>query len=1155
MSIVKKTIIISLAFLSMIFSLSGQIRFDIATINNPSPGYLFCASDSYDKITYFDNNGDMAYAQQITVEGRGYINVMVLDNYITCFSAVLDRWLVMDKSFNILDTVGAPYPLSTDFHDFIIAPNGHYFVLSRGMVDVDMSLLIDEGKPNATIVNYCIHEFDQNKVLLHTWNALDHYNILDATSENNLRDVTINPFHINSMYLDNDGNLIISARHQDEISKINMTTGQFVWRMGGTACRNNQFTFVNDTYQNFTGFSHQHNVHRLSNGNLLCFDNGNMKPTPYSRAVEYELNETTKTITKVWSYTNSPSIFSTSMGNAQRLPNGNTLIGWGSSQNGDIGVVIATEVDQNGNKVFEMTNPTISTYRVIRSVYNMASKTLNVASTGNYDFSDANNNTNIKLNINSLSGSGSVWVEKHNYAAKNLTYQGKPACINVPYRWTVYKKGITGISGRILLSLATFTDLIDKEQVKIYHRDREGSGNFNMLNNCNFDESTNSVIGDFAGIGEYIISYSNNYPQVPLTPANYSTNQSIKPYFTWEKILEEDIHTLEISSDSLFQNIVFDTLDIRTNKFQYNANLLNYTKYYWHIKNTNLMCESEWSETFSFTTLVSNPTQIFPQNDAKDIAFDGKLLWSAVSGGEVYRVQLSENEDFKINVVDVNLVNLLEYGYKNLKSATLYYWRVCASNKGVFGNWSSTFSFRTNLKSVTLSNPLNTIGGVPANGLLNWVKLPDATIYRVQVAKDTNFYKPVIDQAGLDTNQFKYSDLENYTSYYWRVRAGNDESKGEWSDVWNFRTEVATPYQINPSNNATNVSPVATLNWDAVSNAMNYEIILSDKSDLSNPIISSVTPKTSIKTPTLGFEKVYYWKVRAKDSKYFGQWSEVKNFKIQPENVLVSPNTDYPPDKSYKVSVSPVLTWEDVFNATNYEIHLSTKSNFSDTVVYENLTNVIELSVDNLDFNTTYYWRSRASNSKAVSGWSETKSFTTKLIMPTLLTPDNEVTEMPSALKLIWNSTEGAEFYYLQVSKDAEFDQVIEDRDNLSSTLFSIDNLESNTNYFWRVKSLSSVNESDWSTVFKFTVKLYSGVNTLTELEDLIMYPNPATDFIEIKSTIPVSNFRLFDLSGNIVLNSDNSKRIILDGIVSGVYNYLISFGDKVIPGRLVIVR
>src|SRR2546422_8868367 len=64
-------------------------------------------------------------------------------------------------------------------------------------------------------------------------------------------------------------------------------------------------------------------------GNYILFDNGNTHNPPFSRAVEYRLDQSAKTATLVWSYRPNPDIFSFALGFAQRLRDGNTLTTFG----------------------------------------------------------------------------------------------------------------------------------------------------------------------------------------------------------------------------------------------------------------------------------------------------------------------------------------------------------------------------------------------------------------------------------------------------------------------------------------------------------------------------------------------------------------------------------------------------------------------------------------------------------------------------------------------------------------------------------------------------------------------------------------------------------------------------------------------------------
>ena len=150
--------------------------------------------------------------------------------------------------------------------------------------------------------------------------------------------------HPNSLSIADDGNYVVSWRNLDVITKINSNTGALMWTLAGPfATIASDFTIVANP---LNGFSAQHSVRSLPNGNLLIFDNGTRHATPRSRAVEYQLNTGAHTATMVWQYTHTPPYFTAFTGSVQRLKNGDTLIGWtyGSP-------LVATEVDAAGSVV------------------------------------------------------------------------------------------------------------------------------------------------------------------------------------------------------------------------------------------------------------------------------------------------------------------------------------------------------------------------------------------------------------------------------------------------------------------------------------------------------------------------------------------------------------------------------------------------------------------------------------------------------------------------------------------------------------------------------------------------------------------------------------------------------------------------------------
>src|SRR4030095_4865318 len=336
--------------------ISGFPTITLKYYNNPAMGQIFMSNfntlgpgTAY--LIILNNNSEPFYSLQMAAPCFDF-NVQPNGN-MTYFDGVHGKYFERDTSYNIVDSFfcGNGYP--TDLHELRVLANRHAYLMAYDSQHVDMSKIVPNGDPNAVVSGLIIQEIDANKNVVFQWRSWDHFQITDATHIN-LTAHNVDYVHGNAIEVDNDGNVLISSRHMDEITKINRSNGSIIWRLGG---KNNQFNFTNDPIK----FSYQHAIRRLKNGNIILYDNGNYHTPHFSRAVEYRLDETNKTATIAWQYRNSPDIYGGAMGFAQRLDNGNTLIGWGFTN------PTVTEVRYNGMKTLELTLPTgMFTYRAFR---------------------------------------------------------------------------------------------------------------------------------------------------------------------------------------------------------------------------------------------------------------------------------------------------------------------------------------------------------------------------------------------------------------------------------------------------------------------------------------------------------------------------------------------------------------------------------------------------------------------------------------------------------------------------------------------------------------------------------------------------------------------------------------------------------------------
>jgi hypothetical protein len=311
-------------------------------------------------LMILDNTGFPKFFQKVTQNYNADDFKMQPNGLLTYFQRITNSYLAMDNTYTHVDSFTCGNGYVTDSHGLQLLDNGHALLMSYDPQVVDMSEIVEGGNPEARVIGFIIQELDTSKNVVFQWRSWDHFEITDAIGLDLTRR-RVDYVHGNAVEPDLDGNILISCRHMSEITKIDRATGDIIWRMGG---KNNQFTFVNDP-DHPDGFSYPHDCRIIDNGNLTVFDNGNHHEPQHSRGVEYEIDDVNMTATRVWEFRDDPDLFAPFVGNTQRLPNGNTMIGHGGTWPS------ATEVTPDGKKVWAFTMPEgQNAYRVFRFPWN-----------------------------------------------------------------------------------------------------------------------------------------------------------------------------------------------------------------------------------------------------------------------------------------------------------------------------------------------------------------------------------------------------------------------------------------------------------------------------------------------------------------------------------------------------------------------------------------------------------------------------------------------------------------------------------------------------------------------------------------------------------------------------------------------------------------
>jgi hypothetical protein len=95
-------------------------------------------------------------------------------------------------------------------------------------------------------------------------------------------------------------------------------------------------------------------------------------------------------------------------------------------------------------------------------------------------------------------------------------------------------------------------------------------------------------------------------------------------------------------------------------------------------------------------------------------------------------------------------------------------------------------------------------------------------------------------------------------------------------------------------------------------------------------------------------------------------------------STFASVNLTAPTDGATGVSLTPVLTWDAISNATSYDVEVATDSGFTSIISSGNVTSNSYTIGSSLSLTTVYYWRVKAKNLCGDGGFSAANSFTTQ---------------------------------------------------------------------------------------------------------------------------------------------------------------------------------
>ncbi len=244
--------------------------------------------------------------------------------------------------------------LTSLHHDILPLSNGHMVLLFSATKSVNVSPAINNLSGPTNVLGDVLVDVDQNFKPDWVWNSFTYLDPQRAPWPTQYPDWT----HSNALlYSSDDGNLLLSVRHQNWLVKIDFNngagTGKILWRLG----EGGDFKLVGGTDPT-DWFYAQHGPSYFTPNTTGVFsiglmDNGDDRELPgvpvgncpaagatvatadcYSTASVLQLNEATMTATLTEHYETNPVVYSFFGGDFNLLPNGDREVDYASPMGG-----------------------------------------------------------------------------------------------------------------------------------------------------------------------------------------------------------------------------------------------------------------------------------------------------------------------------------------------------------------------------------------------------------------------------------------------------------------------------------------------------------------------------------------------------------------------------------------------------------------------------------------------------------------------------------------------------------------------------------------------------------------------------------------------------------------------------------------------------
>ena len=402
------------------------------------------------------------------------------------------------------------------------------------------------------------------------------------------------------------------------------------------------------------------------------------------------------------------------------------------------------------------------------------------------------------------------------------------------------------------------------------------------------------------------------------------------------------------------------------------------------------------------------------------------LSWNNnATGEESFEIQRSTSPSSGFTNIATLNAGATSYTDENLSANTTYYYRVRASVNGEFSNWSNTANATTNDNPPTIPAPSNLVATATSTSTIDLSWNDNSTgedFFEIQRSTSPNAGFVRVTTVSRGVTSYTDENLSANTTYYYRVRASLDNVFSDWSNTANATTNDNPPSVPAPSNLVATATSTSTIDLSWNNNATgeeSFEIQRSTSPDAGFTNIATLNAgATSYTDENLSANTTYYYRVRVSVNSVLSDWSNTANATTDDNPPPVNPPSNLVATATSTSTID--LSWNDNTSGEDFfEIQRSTSPDGGFTTITTLPIGSTTYTDENLNANTTYYYRVRVSLNDVLSDWSNTDNATTYENPSPVTPPTNLVATATSGttIDLSWNdNTSGEDFFEIQRS-------------------------------------------------------------------------------------------------------------------------------------------